>query len=148
MLTNTKLHTYEKVCSKEQKSYMLTTASIDKPTCLPKAAICINDIASTTVINKPDLSIVMLHLCSWWSEFSGQTLTEFWWHILSSCQVCDWGIQYHPCSIYRGLWGLVVVQLSWLSGRALAAQARGVLGSTPSDCRLFHFLYFHLITSK
>ena len=28
-----------------------------------------------------------------------------------------------------------------LSGRRLAAQARGVLGSTPSDCR---HLYFHL----
>ena len=27
----------------------------------------------------------------------------------------------------------------WLSGRALAAQARGVLGSTPGDCRPFHF---------
>ena len=30
-------------------------------------------------------------------------------------------------SIYGGVWGLVVVRLSWLSGRALAAQARGVL---------------------
>ena len=26
------------------------------------------------------------------------------------------------------------------------AQARGVLGSTPGDCRPFHLLYFHLIT--
>ena len=43
---------------------------------------------------------------------------------------------------------LVVVRLSWLSGRALAAQARGVLGSTPGDCRLFHFPLFRLITSK
>ena len=59
-----------------------------------------------------------------------QTLTEFWWHILSGCQVCDWGIQYHLCSTYRGLWGGLVLQLSWLSGRALAAQARGVLGLT------------------
>ena len=41
-----------------------------------------------------------------------------------------------------GLWGLVVVRLSWLSGRALAAQARGVLGSTPGDCRPFHFPLF------
>ena len=56
---------------------------------------------------------------SWWREFSGQPLMEFWWHILSGCQVCDWGIQYHLCSTYRGLWGLVVVRLSWLSGRAL-----------------------------
>ena len=30
--------------------------------------------------------------------------------------------------------GLVVVRLSWLSGRALAAQARGVQGLTPSNC--------------
>ena len=29
---------------------------------------------------------------------------------------------------------VVVVHLSWFGGRALAAQARGVLGSTPSDC--------------
>ena len=54
--------------------------------------------------------------------------------------------QYHLCSTYRGLWGLVVVWLSWLSGRALAAQARGVLGSTPGDCRPFHFPLFSPIT--
>ena len=30
---------------------------------------------------------------------------------------------------------LVVVRLSWLSGRAMAGQARGVLGSTPGGCR-------------
>ena len=38
---------------------------------------------------------------------------------------------------YRGLLELVVVQLSWLSGRAWAAQAGSVLGSI-----------FHLITSS
>ena len=70
-------------------------------------------------------------------EFSSQPLTKFWRHILRSSQMCDWGIQYHLCSTYRGLWGLVVVRLSWLSGRTLAAQARGVLGSTPGGCRLF-----------
>ena len=63
---------------------------------------------------------------SWWRKFSGRPLTKFWQHILSGCQVCDWGIQYHLSSTYRGLWGLVVVQLSWLSGRALAAKARGI----------------------
>ena len=36
----------------------------------------------------------------------------------------------------------------WLSGRALAAQARSVLGLTPGDCRLITLLYLHLITSK
>ena len=35
-----------------------------------------------------------------------------------------------------------------LSGRALAAKARGVLGSTPVTAGLFTFLYFSLITSK
>ena len=70
-------------------------------------------------------------------NFSGRPLTEFWRHILSGCQMCDWSFQYHLCSTYRGLWGLVVVRLLWLSGRALAAQARGILGSTPGDCRLF-----------
>ena len=34
------------------------------------------------------------------------------------------------------------VQLLWLSGRALVAQARGVLGSTPSSYWPFHFLLF------
>ena len=49
------------------------------------------------------------------------------------------------CSTDRGLWGLVVIRLSWLSGRVLMAQARGVrLLATTS---LFTFLYFHLITS-
>ena len=67
------------------------------------------------------------------------------WCMLSGCEVCDWGIRYHLCSTYRGLWGLLVVRLLWLSGRALAAQARGVLGSTPSSCWP---LYFRLITSK
>ena len=69
--------------------------------------------------------------------------------MLSGCQVCDWGIPYHLCSTYRGLWGLVVVRVSWLSGRALPAQAKGVLSSTPGGCRPFStFLYFCLITSK
>ena len=29
---------------------------------------------------------------SWWRGFCGQPLTEFWRHILSGCQVWDWGI--------------------------------------------------------
>ena len=36
----------------------------------------------------------------------------------------------------------MVVRLLWLSGRALAAQARGVLSLTPGDCRPFHFPIF------
>ena len=35
--------------------------------------------------------------------------------------------------------GLVIVRLPYFSGRALAAQARGVLGLTPGDCQPFHF---------
>ena len=69
----------------------------------------------------------------------------FWWNILSVCQVWDQGIQYHLSSTHRRLWGLVVVWLSKLSGRALAAHARVILGSTPADCRT---LYFCLITFK
>ena len=40
------------------------------------------------------------------------------------------------------MWGLVVVWLSWLSGRALEAQARGVLDLSPIGCRPFHFPLF------
>ena len=47
------------------------------------------------------------------------------------------GYNYHG-----GLWGLVVVWLSLLSGWALATQARGVLGSTPGGCQPFHFPLF------
>ena len=43
---------------------------------------------------------------------------------------------------YRRWWGLVVVWLSWLSGRALAAQARGVQGSTQSGCWPFSLSSF------
>ena len=44
--------------------------------------------------------------------------------------------------------GLLVVQLSLLSGRALVVKARGVLGSTPSNCSpFFTFLHFRLIAS-
>ena len=49
---------------------------------------------------------------------------------------------------YRELWGLVVVWLLWLSGRALVVQARGVLGSTPCNCCPFHFPLFLPDTSK
>ena len=65
--------------------------------------------------------------------------------LMAGCQVWDWGIQYHLSSTHRGLWQLVVVQLSWLSGRALAAQARDVLALTPADCRPSLFC---LTTSK
>ena len=46
------------------------------------------------------------------------------------------------------LWGLLVVQLSWLSGRALVAQASGVLGPTPGGYWPFSLLYFRFATTK
>ena len=58
-----------------------------------------------------------------------------WWHILSGCRVCDWGIQWHLCSTYRGLWGLVVVV-------AQCQNKPGARGLILSDCRLFTLLYF------
>ena len=51
-------------------------------------------------------------------------------------------------STCRGLWGFVVIWLSWLSGRALAAQARGVWIRLPATAGFFTFLYFCLITSN
>ena len=36
----------------------------------------------------------------------------------------------------------MVVRLLWLSGRVLAAQARGAMGLTPGDCRPFCFPLF------
>ena len=67
--------------------------------------------------------------------------------ILSGCQVCDWRIQCHLCSTFRGLWGLVVVWQSWLSGRALAAQARCPGFDTQWLPTFFTFLYFRLVTN-
>ena len=49
------------------------------------------------------------------------------------------------CTVQYNILRIVgVVQLLWISGRALAAQARGVLGSTPGGCWLFHFPLFDL----
>ena len=45
-------------------------------------------------------------------------------------------------STCRGLWELMTIWLSWLSGRVLAAQARDVMGLTPGDCQPFHFSLF------
>lgn len=48
-------------------------------------------------------------------------------------------IQYH---LWSTLWGLVAVRLSWLSARALVAQARGLLGWTPGDSQPFSLPLF------
>ena len=96
-------------------------------------------ITSNFIYFQRETRCYLAWVLSWRREFSSRPLTEFWWHMLSVCQVCDWGIQYHLCSTYRGLWGLMIVWLSWLSGRALVAQPRGVLGSTPGDQWPFPF---------
>lgn len=51
---------------------------------------------------------------------------------------------YHLCSTYRGMWGLLIVCLSWLSVRALVAQTRVVMGSTSGVVvgSTFHFPLF------
>ena len=73
--------------------------------------------------------------------------TECLSHTPGSHSVCAVRTQLESsiCSTYGGLWGLVVVRLSWLSGRALAVEARGVLGSTsPGMCsgnNLWHFSF-------
>ena len=46
---------------------------------------------------------------------------------------------------YRGLLGLVVLRLLWLSGRALAAQVTSVLGLTPGSCWPFPLFLPHNI---
>ena len=66
-----------------------------------------------------------------------------WWHILSGCQVCDWGIQYHLCST---LWGMEVVWLPQLSAGGSSQRCPGFKSQWLAG--LFTFLYFCLITSK
>ena len=75
------------------------------------------------------------------NSLAGQTLT---------CAERVWSNSYlvsspDPILLRRGLWGLVVVRLSWLSGRALATQARSVLGSTPGGCWPFSLFSPHYI---
>ena len=53
----------------------------------------------------------------WLARISVMTmnLTAALWHMLTGCQVCNWGIQYHLCSTNRGLWGLSAVVAQWQS---------------------------------
>ena len=60
---------------------------------------------------------------SWWRKFSGQALTEFWRHILSGCQVCDWGIQYHlavQIEDCEGWWSSSLIYVTMFNGCHLA----------------------------
>ena len=85
-------------------------------------------------------------------NFPVNPLSEFWQHIVSGCQVWDWGIQYHLCSTYRGCggwWWPVVV-----AGCRGSVVEHWRLQPVVSWVRLsaaagtFTFLYFRLITSK
>ena len=60
------------------------------------------------------------------------------WAITVEVQGTFW---IHAQSIlpHAGNWGENAGKLSWLSDRALSAQARGVLGSTPGDCCPVHW---------
>ena len=49
----------------------------------------------------------------WWRNFSSHPLmTSDGTYWSSSCQLCNWSIQYQ-CSIYRGSWGLVRGGRTW-----------------------------------
>ena len=57
------------------------------------------------------------------------------------CFSCTPSSQRHlvpPVQYISRIVGLVVFRLSWLSGKELAAQARGVLGSTPGVQQSHH----------
>ena len=134
-----KVRCYEAQIEESEKGRQPPGVEPRTPLAWAASALPLSHNSRTTT--NPHNPLCILHRWYWmpqsrtrWREFSGRPLTEFWRHILSGCRVRDWGIQYHLCSIHRGLWGLVVVRLLWLSGRALAAQARGVLGSTPGGC--------------
>ena len=60
-------------------------------------------------------------------KFSPSGKNPCWVVSHSKCSEHEAFGSYHLCSTYRGMWGLVVVWLSWLIGRVLAAQPRGVL---------------------
>ena len=86
----------------------------------------------------------MLWLCPPTSPYP--TLFALAW--ASGCQVCKWGIQYHPCSTYRGLWGLVVVQLWGSVAEHCRLKPEVSWVRLPATAGFFTFLYFCLITSK
>ena len=76
-----------------------------------------------------------------YSAFTVGILLGVDWKILTSGRVTE-SFQYHLCSTYRGLWGLVVVRLLWLMAEYWLHKA----GSISSDCQPFHFLLFYIIT--
>lgn len=79
---------------------------------------------------------------SWCREFSSQSLTKFWWHILRGCQVYAQGISLPPVQfMYRGLCGLVVDIAQWQS-TGCASQLL-CMGLIPGNCWLFTFLHKH-----
>ena len=84
------------------------------------------------------------------SVYQKRSLMEFWRHILSGCQVCDWGIQYHLCSIYIErivrVGGCLPVVAQWQSTGCTSQRCPGFDSrQLPAFCT---FLYFCLITSN
>ena len=76
---------------------------------------------------------------SWWREFFRSTPKGV---LTAHTGVWLRHFSHNLCSSYRGLWKLVVVRLSLLSGRTLAAQTRGVLGLMLGDCWPFYLPLF------
>ena len=102
---------------------------------------CLKHLSHLFSVRQDVLSIIMRKHSAWilsWWRFSDWPVTKFWRHILSSSQVYNWGIQYHTCSTYRGLWRLVVVaqrqstsssRLSWVWFPAIAGFHYPVIAS-------------------
>ena len=130
-------------------------------TCTIRATACLDwrNFSTTSGFSGTELVLVWGDLQEWFLPLPDPSpnfpldCATFWcrwvWKDLSHAAGCSEVEIFISCSTYRGLWGLVVVLLSWLISRALAAQPRGVLGVWFSvTASLFTFLYLHLITSK
>ena len=70
----------------------------------------------------------------------------YWQHILSGCQVCNWGIQCHLCTTDCESWWLSCCCGSVAEHRVFKPEVSWVRSLMTAT--LFTFLYFHLITSK
>ena len=77
-----------------------------------------------------------IYTARWYWSSDGTYCDSTYW-VAASCATEAFST---TCAIHIVDWWLS--QLSWLNGRALAAQARGVLGSTPGDCWPFYFPLF------
>ena len=82
-----------------------------------------------------------------WKLFTPCRMCNWFYRIVSSCSSKQWKCTFahahaHPLySTYRGLWGLLVVWLLWLSGWALAAQTTSHLWQYISIRTLLYCIY-------